>query len=192
MREDNAADPIESRIAARLASLRAEQGLSLETLADRTGISRATLSRLERGEASPTAAMLGRLCAAYGRTLSRLMTEVEGAAPSLVPAATQMLWTDPETGFRRRLVSPPGPGLRGEMLEGWLPPGAVIAYAEAPQPGLEHHLWLLEGALEMTVEGLLHHLRPGDCLRYRLHGPTRFRCPAEGEAARYVLAIIQP
>lgn len=185
-------DLVEARIAARLASLRAEQGLSLDILAERTGISRATLSRLERGEASPTAAMLGRLCAAYGRTLSRLMTEVEGVAPSLVPAAAQALWTDPETGFRRRLVSPPGAGMRGEMLEGCLPPGAEIAYAEAPQPGLEHHLWLLEGALELTVEGLPHSLRPGDCLRYRLHGPTRFRCPADGEAARYVLAIIQP
>src|SRR5688572_29532956 len=53
---------IETRIARRLARLRAERKWSLETLAERTGISRATLSRLERAELSPTAAMLGRLC----------------------------------------------------------------------------------------------------------------------------------
>jgi transcriptional regulator with XRE-family HTH domain len=192
MRDDSLPDPLEARIAARLARLRAEAGLSLEVLAERSGISRATLSRLERGEASPTAAMLGRLCGLYGRTLSRLMGEVEEAAPEHLAAAAQPVWTDPETGFRRRIVSPPGPGLRGEMLEGRLPPGAAIAYPAAPLPGLEHHLWMLEGALELTVEGAAHRLGAGDCLRYRLHGASRFRCPAGGPAARYVIAIIQP
>ncbi|MCQ4159404.1 XRE family transcriptional regulator [Roseomonas sp. GC11] len=192
MRENQAADPLEARIAARLARLRGERGVPLEQLAERTGISRATLSRLERGEASPTAAMLGRLCTAYGLTLSRLMAEVEEAAPGFIPAAAQACWTDPESGFHRRVVSPPGAGLRGEMIEGRLPPGAVIAYAAAPQAGLEHHIWLLEGALEMMVEGVTHRLSPGDCLRYRLHGPSRFHCPAGGGAARYVLALILP
>ncbi|WP_159997487.1 helix-turn-helix domain-containing protein [Roseomonas sp. 18066] len=192
MRDESAPDPLEARIAARLGQLRAEQGLSLEALAERSGISRATLSRLERGEASPTAAMLGRLCSLYGRTLSRLMSEVEEAAPEFLPAAAQEVWTDPQTGFRRRIVSPPGAGLRGEMLEGRLPPGASIAYAAAPLPGLEHHLWMLEGALSLTVEGVTHRLTAGDCLRYQLHGASRFDCPGDGPAARYVIAIIQP
>ncbi|PHK94759.1 transcriptional regulator [Pseudoroseomonas rhizosphaerae] len=192
MREDSSPDPLETRLAACLARLRAEQGWALETLAERTRISRATLSRLERGEASATAGMLGRLCAAYGRPLSWLMRTVEEAPAALVPPAAQTLWTDPETGFRRRSVSPPGPGLRGELLEGRLPPGACIDYARSPLPGLEHHLWLLEGRLGLTVEGVAHALGPGDCLRYRLHGASAFACPAEGPAARYLLAIIQP
>src|SRR5579871_1162384 len=66
-------DAVERRIAARLAALRAEHGWPLEELSERTGISRATLSRIERGELSPTANMLGQLCAAYGWTLSRLI-----------------------------------------------------------------------------------------------------------------------
>ncbi|KAA2213735.1 helix-turn-helix domain-containing protein [Teichococcus oryzae] len=191
MRE-SLADPLEARLAARLAALRAEQGWSLDTLAERTGISRPTLSRLERGEASPTATMLGRLCTAYGRTLSRLMTEVEEAAPRLIPCAIQPCWTDPESGFRRRILSPPGGGLRGEMLEGTLPAGASVTYDTAPQPGLEHHLWMLEGRLELTVEGETHRLCPGDCLRYRLFGPSHFHCPAGGAPARYVLALCPP
>ncbi|EFH11934.1 helix-turn-helix domain-containing protein [Pseudoroseomonas cervicalis] len=192
MGESSTPDPLEARLAACLARLRAEQGLSLEELAGRTGISRATLSRLERAEASPTAAMLGRLCTAYGRTLSWMMGEVEAQAPAVVRDAAQPRWTDPESGFRRRVVSPPGPGLRGELLEGRLPPGASVAYAASPLAGLEHHLWLLEGVLEMAVEGGEHRLLPGDCLRYRLHGPSRFHCPAGGAGARYVLAVIQP
>jgi transcriptional regulator with XRE-family HTH domain len=73
--------PIDQRMARRLATLRAEQGWTLETLATRTGISRATLSRLERCELSPTATMLNKLCAQYGWTASRLMAEAENGPP---------------------------------------------------------------------------------------------------------------
>src|SRR5438093_9995578 len=108
---------IERRIAQRLARLRAERGWSLDALAERTDISRATLSRLERSELSPTAAMLGRLCTLYGWTLSRLMAEAEIKPPNLVRAAEQPEWKDPESGYRRRAVSAPAPGLRAELVE---------------------------------------------------------------------------
>jgi len=130
-----AAAEIERRIADRLGRLRTERGWSLEALAERSGISRATLSRLERGELSPTASMLGRLCTTFGWTLSRLMAEAETRAPNLVPATQQAVWTDPETGYRRRLVSPPAPGLRGELVEIRLPARATVGYEASPVPG---------------------------------------------------------
>jgi transcriptional regulator with XRE-family HTH domain len=182
---------IEHRIAQRLARLRAERGWSLDALAERTGISRATLSRLERSELSPTAAMLGRLCTVYGWTLSRLMVEAETRPPNLVPAAEQPEWKDPESGYRRRAVSPPAPGLRGELVEVRMPAGASVSFEASPIAGLEHHLWMLEGSLSLEVEGSLFRLRAGDCLRYVLAGPTRFQGTGKREA-RYVIAIVHP
>jgi transcriptional regulator with XRE-family HTH domain len=182
---------IEHRIAQRLARLRAERGWSLEALAERTGISRATLSRLERCELSPTAAMLGNLCSVYGWTLSRLMVDAETRPPSLVPAAEQSEWTDPESGYRRRMVSPPAPGLRGELVKVHVPAGASVSFDASPVAGLEHHLWMLEGALTLEVEGGVFRLRAGDCLRYVLTGPTRFEATGRREA-RYVIAMVQP
>src|SRR5581483_6973034 len=85
-------DLLERRIAQRLAALRAERAWTLEQLAARTGMSRATLSRLERGELSPTASMLNTLCAQYGWTASRLMAEAETGPPTIVPAAEQIIW----------------------------------------------------------------------------------------------------
>ena len=184
-------DALDQRLAARLSDLRQQNGWSLEMLADRSGISRATLSRIERGETSPTAALLGRLCTAYGRTMSRLLAEVEADPPALLRRADQALWIDPETGFRRRSVSPPTRGYSGEVLEGELPPGAVIAYDAPPVAGLEQHVLMLSGRLELTVEGQTHRLEPGDSLRFRLFGGTRFACRGAG-AARYVIALIQP
>ena len=183
-------DEVERRLAGRLALLRAERGLSLDELAERTGISRATLSRIERAETSPTAAMLGRLCAAYGWTLSRLMVEAEGQAPALVPAGSQPLWTDPETGFRRRVISPPGPGLRLEILSGEMPAGRSIAYPGAPVPGMEQHLLLQSGLLDFTLGDRCWRLHPGDCLRLHIDGPTRLHAPGP-EPARYLIAICQ-
>jgi transcriptional regulator with XRE-family HTH domain len=182
---------IDLRLAARLAGLRQEQGWSLEELASRSRISRATLSRLERGETSPTATLLGRLCTAYGRTMSRLLAEVEADPPLLLRAAEQRVWTDPATGFMRRSVSPPAAGYEAELMAGTLPVGAAIAYDAPPVTGMEQHLWMLEGRLDLTVDGTEHRLAPGDCLRFRLFGPTRFACPGP-DAARYVIAICRP
>ena len=181
----------DTRLAARLTTLRQEHGYSLDILADRSGISRATLSRIERGETSPTAALLGRLCTAYNRSMSRLLAEVEAEPPRLLRAEDQTIWTDPETGYRRRSVSPPARDFNGELMEGTLPPGADIAYAAPPVAGLEQHVWMLLGCLDLTVDGATHRLTAGDCLRFRLFGPTRFTCPGP-KPARYVIAVVQP
>ncbi|MFI9233929.1 helix-turn-helix domain-containing protein [Streptomyces rimosus] len=184
--------PIESRLAARLAELRTERGWSLDELARRTDVSRSTLSRLERAEISPTAALLNRLCAAYERPMSRLLAEVEAEPPQLVRAAEQSVWHDAPSGFTRRSVSPPHPGLQGEVVEGTLRPGADIAYdSPPPVPGLEQHIWLLAGELEITTGDTAHTLHTGDCLRFRLWGPTRFRCTGP-TPARYALLVVLP
>lgn len=182
---------LERRIARRLARLRAERGWSLDALAERSGISRATLSRIERSELSPTATMLGRLCTVYGWTLSRLMAEAETQPPSLVRASDQPLWKDPETGYRRRVVSPPAAGLRGELVQIRLPPGASVSFDTSPVAGLEHHLWMLEGSLTLEVGGAIHRLGVGDCLRYVLAGPTRFHNTGKRDT-HYLVALVRP
>lgn len=184
-------EPLDQRIARRLAALRAERGWTLETLAGRTGISRATLSRLERGELSATATLLNKLCAQYGWTASRLMAEAEGGQPTLIRAGEQVTWTDPESGYVRRVLSPPHPNLKGELVEVWLPAGASVSYDTSPLPGLEHHLWVLDGALTLEVEGTLFPLEKGDCIRYVLSGASRFVCGSD-RPARYLVSIVHP
>jgi len=180
---------LDRRIAARLKALRAERGWSLDELARRSGVSRATLSRLENAEVSATAAVLGRLCAAYQLTMSRLMHMVEDADVALVRHADQMVWTDAEAGFRRRQVSPPSSALAGEAVLCALEPGTRIDYDRPPRHGQEHHLLLLEGALTVTLGEEAHALAPGDCLRYRLAGPSRFETPSDA-GALYVLFMV--
>ncbi|MEU6064097.1 XRE family transcriptional regulator [Streptomyces sp. NPDC047082] len=190
-REDLAPDAVDARLGARLVELRAERGWSLGELAERSGVSRSTLSRAERAEVSPTAALLNRLCQVYGRTMSQLLSEVESAPALVLRAAEQSVWEDRASGFVRRSVSPPHAGLRGELVEGRLTAGADIAYDRPPVPGLEQHIWVLAGALEITAQDVRHRLDTGDCLRLRVWGATRFRCPGP-ENVRYVLAVVLP
>ncbi|MFJ6851066.1 helix-turn-helix domain-containing protein [Streptomyces sp. NPDC091271] len=184
-------DSVDDRLAVRLGALRTEHGWSLDELSRRAGVSRSTLSRLERGELSPTTAVLGRLCTVYGRTMSRLLMEVEAEPPQLVPAARQPVWRDEPSGFVRRSVSPPHPGLRAEVVEGTLDAGAALSYENAPVPGVEQHIWVLEGTVEITVGGTTHTVHEGDCLRFRLRGPSHFRCPGPLRV-RYALMIVLP
>ncbi|MBL8229598.1 MAG: helix-turn-helix domain-containing protein [Bryobacterales bacterium] len=191
MREIDAQTAMEQRIGFRLSSLREQRGWTLDDLAERTQISRATLSRIERGELSPTARMLGALCSIYGWTLSRLMTDAESNAGELVRLPLQIEWKDVDTGYWRRAISPPAPGLRGEMVEVKLPPGCVVSYDAAPVIGLEHHLWMMQGRLRLTVGGTDFELEPGDCLRYVLKGSSRFEGLGE-ETVHYVIAMVNP
>ena len=135
--------------------------------------------------------MLGKLCTVYGWTLSRLMADAETRPPNLVPAAKQPRWKDPESGYRRRIVSPPAPELRGELVEVHMPAGASVSFDASPIAGLEHHLWMLDGSLTLEVDGSRVRLREGDCLRYLLAGPTRFQGTGK-RGARYLVAIVQP
>jgi transcriptional regulator with XRE-family HTH domain len=163
----------------------------LDEAARHAGVSRSTLSRLERTEISPTTTQLSKLCIAYGKTASQLLAEAEPEPPDLILANRQMVWCDETSGFTRRSVSPPHPGLRGELVECRLQPGSNISYEQSPIPGLEHHIWVLAGTLEVNVDSTAHMLGPGDCTRFRLHGASRFRC-ASTEAVRYALVVVLP
>ncbi len=85
-------------IAETVRAAREAHGLSAAALADRSGVSRAMIAKVERAEAQPTAALLGRLSAALGLTLSELVARAEQSDRRLARADEQPVWTDPETG----------------------------------------------------------------------------------------------
>lgn len=179
-------DASDLALAGRLEALRHERGLSLHSAASLTGLSRATISRIERGETSPTANALGRLCGAYGLTMSRLMAAVEENSPRLLRGAEAARWRDPESGYLRTLIAPPNVDYATELALGELPAGAEIHYDGRQAPGREQFFYLLEGALSLDVEGETYALTPGDCLRHRGVDATRIGNPA-AVPARYLI-----
>lgn len=174
-------------LAEHLRTLRMDRGLTLQDLAALSGVSRATLSRIENAEVSPTAETLGRLASAFVLPLSQLLAPLEADFPPLVRHADQSVWQDREHGFSRRTLSPPNRQLKLEMIECTIEPRQRIAYEHPAFVGHEHHLVLLSGALVLTVDGVRHELAPGDCLRYRLRGASCFE--TGDEPASYLIAM---
>ncbi len=179
----------DQRIGGQIKAFRAERNWSLDELARQSGVSRATLSRLENADVSPTANVLGKLCGAFGITLSRLMYLAEKEFSPFVPAEAQQVWIDPATGFRRHAVSPPSTSLAGEVLACELGPDTFIEYDRSPRQGLEHHLHLMEGRLHITLDDVRYELNPGDTLRYRLFGKSAFSTDTDA-GAKYLLFMV--
>lgn len=174
-------------LADHLRGLRVDRGLTLQDLADGSGVSRATLSRIENGDVSPTAETLGRLATAFGLPISQLLAPMEKGFPALVRHAEQSVWRDPCHGYSRRILSPPNGQLTLEMIECVIEPRQRIVYDRPAVANHEHHLVLLSGALSLTVDGERHELRAGDCLRYRLIGASCFE--TGDQPARYIIAL---
>ncbi|MCF4098062.1 helix-turn-helix domain-containing protein [Maritalea mediterranea] len=182
-------DNFTSQLAERLKTLRQDADLTLDQLAQQSGVSRATLSRLEKGEVSPTAEVLGKLCAVYGLPMSRLMAMVEQEFVPLVRQEEQEFWHDAKTGFTRTKVSPPAAKLKGEVIRGRLEPGCQIIYDQPSLAGLEHHLVMLDGALLIRIDDQHFRLKTGDCLRYQLFASSEFIAPPDS-GAEYLIMLV--
>ncbi|MFB9949502.1 helix-turn-helix domain-containing protein [Rhizobium puerariae] len=178
-------DPVRA-IAARLKIEREARHWSLSELAERSGVSKAMISKIERGEASPTATVLGRLSGAFGLPLSVLLALAERGRERFSLHAEQPVWADPETGYTRRAVSPPNAML--ELIEVSLPAGVRVPYPASAFAFQHQQVWMLSGRLDFQEGPVLHHLGEGDCL---LLGPPvdcAFFNPGK-EPARYLVAL---
>ena len=186
---DGAPDDIEWRLAVSLKALRLEKAMTLDRLAEQSGVSRATIARIEAGETSPTLNALKKLASALDIPLSRLMAAAEQSFDALIEKDKQAVWQNPETGFLSRTVSPAQPPLSGEVLACELPVTQRASHDRPSRPGREHHLYLLEGGLTVTEGGRRHVLKAGDCLRCRLFGPCEF-LSSGSVTARYLLFLV--
>ena len=175
------------KLASHLRGLREKHHLTLTVVAERSGLSKASLSRIENAEVSPTAETLGRLAAVYGLPISQLLSPLEQDFQPVVRRSEQATWRDPEHEFLRRSVSPSNGQLSIELIEGELGKGQHIEYSAPAVPGQEHHVYVLSGQMELTVEGTPHDLRTGDCLRYILFGATSFKTTVS--SCKYVIAL---
>lgn len=189
MKEDTPA-PLNDRIAQRVRDLRAVRGLSLDALASRSGVSRSMISLIERGESSPTAVVLERLATGLGVVLASLFDAPQATSTPVARHADQPTWQDPHSGYVRRNVSPAGAGSPIQIVEVDFPPRARVAYETGTrEPRIHQQVWVLQGAITVTVGDDRHDLRAGDCLALVLDRPVAYHNPTR-KPARYAVVIV--
>lgn len=182
---------INQRIASRVRELRAAGDLSLDALATKSGVSRSMISLIERGESSPTAAILEKLAAALNVSIASLF---DAPTPHLPPnpisrRGDQPVWKDPASGYVRRNISPPGVTQPMQLVEIQFPPGKRVAFDTVVRDvAIFQQIWVLEGRIDITVGASVHSLLAGDCLAMQLNEPTMFHNPTK-TVARYAVVI---
>jgi transcriptional regulator with XRE-family HTH domain len=180
---------INSRIAGRVAHLRAERGLSLDALASRCDVSRSMLSLIERGESSATAVVLEKIATGLGVTLSSLFDDTHALPDPVSRGAERVSWKDPQSGYIRRNISPANFPSPIRIVEVEFPAGAQVAYETgARSPAVAQQIWVREGKLEVTVGKTTHMLERDDCLAMNLDTPVTFRNRTR-RAARYIVVL---
>ena len=155
-------DDINIRIGLKVKSERENRGWSLTTLADHSGVSRAMIHKIERGESSPTATLLARLAGAFGFSMSQLIALSEVTAGTLLRHDQQPVWQDPETGYIRRHVSPGA--IPVDLVSVELPAGVSVPMPAISYMSRRQLIWVLEGELVFTEGNHRFTLSCGDCL----------------------------
>lgn len=175
------------RLGGRVRELRREAGLTLEGLAGRSGVSRAMISKLERGEKNPTLVVAARLAEGLGVTLSRLAGAEERREVVVIPRERRMVMRDPETGFERQLLSPTFAGRGVEFVRNVVPEGGTSGEFPPHRKDVQEHVVVEKGELRARLGGEEYRLREGDAIYFEADVPHRFDNVGVGECSYYLV-----
>ena len=184
------ADPSDATsVGLRIRALRDGMGISLRELALRSGVGATTLSQVERGESSPTLAVAARIAEGLELSLSQLLRLDETRHVVVVRRGAGR--RSSRGGHEIEELTPPLPGQRADVSIHRLEPGTSTGGAADPpihEPGSRETVVVLEGAVELVVDGETHHLTGGDSATFDADLPHHLR-NGEDVTAR-LLAVI--
>jgi transcriptional regulator with XRE-family HTH domain len=181
---------INTRIASRVLSLRTQQGLSLDALSSRSGVSRSMLSLIERGESSSTAVILEKVATGLGLPLAALFDVARSVGGPVSRRFERAAWRDPQSGYVRCNISPPEVASPIQIVDVTLPAGAHVAYETgARHINIHQQIWIQRGRVEVTVGSVTYKLSEDDCLAMQLNEPTAFRNRTR-HSARYIVVVV--
>lgn len=159
----------------------------MQDLANHSGVSKAMIGRIEKGEVSPTANLLCKLADAFGMTLSTLLARAENGQGEHYPFTSQQVWTDPETKYIRRSVSPAG-AKGAELTHVTLPPHTEVRFEEQSKAIYTQQIVVVAGELNFDTGQKRFHLRTGDWFQAPETGPRAFI--NEGDVACQYLLVV--
>jgi len=185
------ADKLEPpRVGATLQALRQTQGLSLDELSRRAGVSKSMLSQIERNQANPTVAVVWRLANALRVELSELLGGERPPTPAIetVPAHGTPSMSSPDGRCQLRILGPIDLAGQFEWYELTVQPGGALE-SDAHEPGSREHLTLLSGSLEVSAVQAVQKLKMGETARYAADGPHAIRNTSK-QAATALLVVL--
>ncbi len=165
---------IAEHVASTVKRLRKEQRWSLDRAAAETGVSKAMLGQIERGESSPTVSTLWKIASGFRVSFSTLFDSQTPALGELKRDSWESVWGDDSAGMQARLLFPYDPLLGFEMFMIELAPGA-ISESSPHAEGVVEHIVVVEGEMELRIDERWQTLRAGEGLRFFADRPHAMR-----------------
>ncbi len=184
---DTIVDNAEADIARQIRQERDARNWSLADLAERSGVAKASISKIERCEMSPSAVILLRLATAFDLTLAGLLLRAEGEKPRLSRAVDQPVWRDPATGYlRKQIFRRSDHPIELAQIE--MPPGQAVTMPVSSYSRIRQIVWVQSGTLTLIEGGERHVLEAGDCLGFGPPSEVTFANEAK-KPCHYVVSL---
>jgi transcriptional regulator with XRE-family HTH domain len=187
--DDVGAADLARRVAENLREKRRDRGLSLDQLAQASGVSRAALSQIESCKSNPSLSVLWKIAVGLQIPFSELLGE-SGPTVNLLRRADTQVLRSADGRMESRPATPAGLSRHLEVYELRLAARSTHA-SEAHAPGTSELIIVLSGSLRMHVGNDKYELGAGDALAFPADRPHAYENFGAGEA-RYHDVIIYP
>lgn len=176
-----------SYFAERLKSLRLQNSLSMQDLADQAKVSKSMICKIEKEEVQPTIDVAARLSRALGKTLSEMLHAAQTPKIVHLQKEDQAIWED-SSHITRRNISPVFEGLKIEWLHVTLPPKGIIHCNTANTFKGEKLFLALKGTLIININQQTYRLKKGDSLYFDASYPHELSNPGK-ETVEYSIVL---
>jgi transcriptional regulator with XRE-family HTH domain len=172
---------------------RVVKGLSLAQLSASSGVSRAMLSKVERGEKSPTLPVACRIAQGLQVSMSQLLGANASEDTFIMTTLKQRLtFRDADTGFCRELLSPPLESFGTEILRHIIPVGQSSGELPAYASGFQKFVIVESGNLRISIGQKAAELADGDALCFEPNENHQFSNTGSKQCSYYVVTSLRP
>ncbi|MBL8683529.1 MAG: helix-turn-helix transcriptional regulator [Myxococcales bacterium] len=169
------------RVAETVRVLRKNRGYSLDDLAQRSGVSRASLSQIETAKTNPTISILWKIAAALGVPFAQLLGEERPERVRILRRADQQVLRSTDGRMESRPLMPAGASPTVEAYELRLQPRS-ISVSEPHAKGTTETIVVLVGALRLRVADEVFELNAGDSVYFHADVAHAYENPGRVEA----------
>jgi len=176
-----------ARLGEHLKTLRLQKSLTLQQLAEATGVSKSMISKIERGDADPTTNVLSRIAEGLEVSVSQLVGGDPGQPVVLIRQQDQPVFQDPRSGFERRSLSPLLPSRGIDFVMNTLPPGKSAGPFAPHQRGVDEYLVVTQGKLELRLGTDIYVLGRGDSIVFNGNVEHHFQNLSKRPCVYYIV-----
>lgn len=170
-----------------LKKIRQEKKLSLQDLADLSGVSKSMLSKIEREEKNPTLQIASQIAEGLGSTLSAMLGETQQKPVIVIKQHERIVYRDEVSGFERHLLSPAFTTKGIEFILNIIPCERESAYFPPHKNGVKEYIFVAQGRLQIKLENNFYELEQGDSMYFEANLQHRFKNIGDTECCYYLV-----